>query len=345
MKACVLSDWKHLEIQELPLPELSNGEALIEVIYGGVCGSDVTVTNHKHPTATIPRILCHEILGIVKEIKSEEPVNYRVGDRVVVFPLSYCGECVPCLTGHTSACSHLRIAGVHSDGGFAEYAKFPVKSLIPVPDDIPDEIAALIEPLSVAFHANARAGTKPGDSVLVIGGGPIGLLCALTARYFGARVLLSELKTDRLALARSMGIEAVSPREIDLTAVARKKTSGTGFDVILEVTGSQPAYDTMIELCRECGTIVPVAIPSSERSFRTNLFILKEIHLLGTRCCPKIEFERTVDMVREMYRHGESYHLENMIAKILPLEQCAEGIAEQGSGSVNGKILIRIGKT
>ena len=344
MKACVLSDWNRLEIRELPIPQLSDGEALIEVIYGGVCGSDVTVTNHKHPTATIPRILCHEILGVVREIKTDKPVNYRVGDRVAVFPLSYCGECVPCLTGHTSACSRLQVTGVHTDGGFAEYCKFPADRLIPVPAELPDEIAALTEPLSVAFHANSRAETKPGDNVLVIGGGPIGLLCALTARYFGANVLLSEVKPDRLALARSIGIECVDPTQTDLMDVAQARTNGVGFDVILEVTGSQSAYDTMICLCRECGTIVPVAIPSVARSFQTNLFILKEIRMLGIRCCPKIEFERTVGMVQAMHKDGAGYHLENMIAKILPLEQCAEGVAEQGTGSVNGKILIRVKK-
>lgn len=342
MKACVLSDWKTLEIKEVPEPVLQEDEVLVEVIYGGVCGSDVTVFNHKHLTATVPRILCHEILGRVKQINTSKPVPYKVGDKVCVFPLSYCGECVPCLTGHTSACSRLQIMGVHTDGGFAEYCKAPSGSIIPVPEDIPDRIAALTEPLSVAFHANSQAGVKAGDSVLVIGGGPIGILCALTAKYFGGKVLLSEIKSDRLALAHEMGIETINPTEADVLERTKVITGGVGFDVVLEVTGTQAAYDIMIPACRECGTIVTVAIPADKRAIQPNMFILKEIHLVGTRCCPRIEFARTVDMVKAMCNRGSTYPLEKMISSELPLERCAEGIEAQASKKYSGKVLIRI---
>ena len=344
MKACVLSDWKKLEIKEIPVPELEEEQVLIEMIYGGVCGSDVTVTNHKHLTATVPRILCHELLGRVKEIRSSRNLPFKEGDKVCVFPLVYCGNCEPCLTGHTSACSQLKIMGVHIDGGFAEYCAVPVESVIPVPKGIPDEIAVLTEPLSVAFHANALAGTKPGDRVLVTGAGPIGLLCAMTAKYFGAaEVYVSEIKPERLDLAKSLGLNTVNPMEQDILAYSRKVTGSKGFDVVLEVTGAQAAYDIMVPVCRECGSIVTVAIPSQPRSYQTNMFILKEIRLQGIRCCPKNEFARTVTMVQAMCADLKRYPLEKMIDSVYSLEDCARGIYRQESGLNNGKILIRIG--
>ncbi len=342
MKACVLSDWEKLEILDLPMPELADGEVLVEVLYGGVCGSDVTVFHHRHPTATAPRILCHEILGRVKKINTDAPVPYKVGDKVCVFLLRSCGNCPACLTGHTSACSSLKVMGLHIDGGFAEYCKAPADCIIPVREELPNTVAALTEPFSVAFHACARAGVKPGDKVLVIGAGPIGLLSALTARYFGGKVTVSEIKKERLALAEEFGLDTLDPTEHDVFDAAREITGGVGFDVVLEVTGSQAGYDTMIKVCRECGTIVPVAIPSQPRAIQPNLFILKEIHLLGTRCCPKDEFARAAEMVWDLYK-TEGLPMEKLVAKILPLEEVGEGLALQESGRCNGKVLIRIG--
>lgn len=340
MKACVLTDWEKLELKELPIPELSNGEVLVEVLYGGVCGSDVTVFHHRHPTATVPRILCHEILGRVAKINTDAPVPYKVGDKVCVFLLRSCGNCPACLTGHTSACRSLQIMGLHIDGGFTEFCKAPADCIIPVREELPDRIAALTEPFSVAFHACSRAGVKAGENVLVIGGGPIGLLSAITARYFGGKVTLSEIKADRLALAREFGLNTVDPTQEDVVAMA-KSLPGGGFDVVLEVTGSQGGYDTMIAACRECGTIVPVAIPSQPRSIKPNMFILKEIHMLGTRCCPKDEFARSAQMLWDLYQDGR-YPLEKLIARVLPLEKVEEGIALQEAGTCNGKVMIQV---
>lgn len=342
MKACVLTDWKKLETKELPVPELEEGQVLVEVMYGGICGSDITVMNHRHLTATVPRILCHEILGRVKEIKSETPVPYKVGDKVCVFPLVYCGKCGPCLTGHTSACSHLKIMGVHIDGGFAEYCKAETDRIIPVPESIPDRIAALTEPLSVGFHANVQAGTKPGDTVLVTGGGPIGILSAVTAKYFGAKnVLLTEVNEDRLTLAKEMGIMTADPTKDDVLAMVNEMTGGVGADIILEASGAQASYDLVVPACKECGTVVTVGIPSVPRSFKTNMFILKELRMQGTRCCPRDEFARTVDMVKDIYEHN-LFPLEKMICGEYSLENCAEGLEVQQEGKNNGKILIRV---
>ena len=341
MKACVLTEWEKLEMLEVPEPELKEDEVLVEMLYGGVCGSDVTVFRHHHLTATIPRILCHEMMGRVCKINSTKKLPYAVGDRVVVFPLIYCGHCRPCLMGHTSACSSLQIRGLHVDGGFAEYVKADTESIIPIDEALPDRIAALTEPMSIGFHSNCIAGTKTGDTVLVIGGGQIGLITAMTAQYFGAGVLLSEPGAERRAMAEEFGIETLDPMTQDIPAEVKQRTGGAGADVVFEVSGTQAGFDTTVPAVAEGGVIVPVAIPAEKKAFQTNLFILKEASIRGTRCCPLGEFKRTTKMLADMYKK-QLYPLEKLIAKELPLSGVAEGIELQASGKLNGKVLINI---
>jgi threonine dehydrogenase-like Zn-dependent dehydrogenase len=341
MKACVLTDWKRLELKDIPVPALQEDEVLVEVLYGGVCGSDVTVFNHHHLTATIPRILCHEIFGRVSRINSTRKLPYREGDKVVVFPLIYCGKCKACLNGHTSACSSLQIRGLHVDGGFAEYIKADTASIIPVDPCLPDRIAALTEPFSIGYHANRIAETVPGDTVLVIGGGPIGLITAITSAYFSAKVLVSEPNAERRAMAEAFGFETLDPLTQDVPAEVMARTGGTGTDVVMEVSGTQAGFDAAVPAVSECGVIVPVAIPSEKRAIQTNLFILKEASMRGIRCCPLDQFQKTADMLADMYCR-ELYPLEKLIAKELPLSGVAEGIALQAEGKLNGKVLIDI---
>ncbi len=341
MKACVLTDWKKLELKDVPDPVLEEDEVLVEVLYGGVCGSDVTVFNHHHLTATIPRILCHEILGKVSRINSKRKLPYAVGDKVVVFPLIYCSRCKACLVGHTSACSSLQIRGLHVDGGFAEYIKVDTGSIIPVASDLPDRIAVLTEPFSIGYHSNRIAETKSGDTVLVIGGGPIGLVTAITAQYFGARVLVSEPSDSRRAIAEEFGFETLDPRTQDVPAEVKKLTEGVGADVVMEVSGTQAGFDTAVPAVSECGVIVPVAIPSEKRAIQTNMFILKEASIRGTRCCPLDQFQKTAVMLADMYRRN-LYPLEKIIAKELPLSGVPEGLALQAEGKLDGKIIINI---
>ena len=341
MKACVLTDWKKLELKDVPVPELEEDEVLVEVIYGGVCGSDVTVFNHHHLTATIPRILCHEILGRVARINSSRKLSYSIGDKVAVFPLIYCSRCKACLKGHTSACKELKIKGLHVDGGFAEYVKADAAAIIPVDLVLPDRIAALTEPFSIGYHSNRIAETQPGDTVLVIGGGPIGLITAITSAYFGANVIVSEPNAERRAMAEEFGFATLDPLTQDVPAEVMARTGGTGADVVMEVSGTQAGFDAAVPAVSECGVIVPVAIPSEKRAFQTNMFILKEASIRGIRCCPLDQFQKTADMLADMYRR-KLYPLEKLIAKELPLSGVAEGIALQAEGKLNGKVIINV---
>lgn len=344
MRANVLTGWEVLEMKDVPKPAPGPGEVLIRVLYAGVCGSDVTVFHHRHLTATVPRIMCHEILGIVEEIPGGDPVPYQVGDRVVVHPLGDCGKCRACLDGNFHVCNDLRIMGLHMDGGFAEYVCAEAKRVFKVSGDIPDKTAILTEPLAVGFHACTRAEVSPGDDVLVIGGGPIGILCGVCARYFGAsRVVIAELNPERLELIRSFGFDVIDSGKEDLTKAAEDMTGGIGFDKVFEASGSRPGAMALASVTRIRGTAVLVGIPAEPREYQTNKLILREVSLVGSRVHTLQNFKRTVEMVERLYRTG-SFDFSKMIAGEFPLEQLHDAILLQESGQKNGKIIIRIGK-
>lgn len=344
MKASVLTNWEKLELKDVPKPIPKKGEVLVKVLYGGVCGSDVTVYRHRHLTATVPRIMCHEILGIVEEINTDMAVNYKVGDRVVIHPLQDCGVCDACQDGNFHVCADLKIMGLHIDGGYAEYVCAQDKRVFPVADDIPDKVAILIEPIAVGFHACSRAEILPGEDVLIIGGGPIGICCAVCARYFGAsRVVVAELNPERLEQIRSFGFETIDSGKVDLCAAVSEMTDGRGFDKVMEASGSNSGALALASVTKIRGVAVLVGIPSIPREYQTNKMVLKEVSISGSRVHTLRDFERSVELVHKLYR-SKGFDFEKMISAEFDLSELDEAIHLQESGKNNGKILIRIGK-
>lgn len=342
MKANVLTDWEHLEMKDVPIPELNKDEILVKVIYAGVCGSDVTVFHHRHLTATVPRIMCHEILGIVEKINSEKNLPYKVGDRVVVHPLVSCGECPACLDGHFHVCKNLKILGLHQDGGFAEYVAVEAKRAFRVSEDIPNKVAALTEPLAVGYHACSRGLLSPEESVLVIGGGPIGIMTAVCAKYFRAsRVVIAEINKERLEFIKSLGFEVIDTGDQDLCEAALAMTDGYGFDKVFECSGSKPGELALATVTRIRGKAVLVGIPSVPREFQINKLVLKEVEIVGCRVHELKDFGSSYKVLEKLHRSGE-FDFSRMISAEFPLEKLEEGIMLHESGKMFGKILIDV---
>ncbi len=340
MKACVLTDWKTLQMMDVPKPVPKEGEVVIHVKYAGVCGSDVNVFNHNHPTATVPRIMCHEILGTIDEINAAGPLDYKVGTRVVVCPLTWCGKCEACRAGAFHVCRNLGILGLHRDGGFAEYVAVDADMVFPVPDELTDEEAILTEPFAVGFHLNSRAGVQPGDTVLVYGGGPIGLMAAINARYFRAeRVVISEPNPERRAYVASFGFETVDPSQRDIVEAAMEMTNGVGFDKVIEASGAAPAWRTLTDVCRIRGVIAPVGIPKGFAELKVVQLIFKEQTILGNRVYTREHFMRTIGMLKEL---RSTCQLERIVDQFMPLEKLPEAIDTQMNGRNKGKIVMVI---
>lgn len=341
MKAALLTEWNQIEIRDIPKPEPQDDQLLIKMIYAGVCGSDVTVYSGKHPTATIPRILCHEIFGVVEKIGMNCRKAFRAGDRVVVYPLISCNKCEACREGNFHVCRSLGLNGIHADGGFAEYFIADAEKVFMMPDVIPDRIAALTEPFAVGFHVNSRAGTRHGDSVFIIGGGPIGIICGIVAKEFGAsRVVFSEINKQRLENLQSFGFETIDPGKEDLTARISELSGGQGFDRVFEASGTQAGASLVASACKIRGTIIPVGIPTEPRSYETGKIIFKELSLIGSRVYSHDHFRRTIGLLKDLCNNGR-YDLERIIDREMPLYHLTDAFGLMLSGKNTGKILIR----
>jgi 2-desacetyl-2-hydroxyethyl bacteriochlorophyllide A dehydrogenase len=340
MKAAVLTEWERIEVKEVPVPELGEEEILIKVKYAGVCGSDVTIYKGKHPTAKTPVILGHEFTGVIEKISSSKRTDLKVGDRVVVEPLISCGECAACKVGNWHVCRSLKLLGIHTNGGFADYVKVPAAKVIKLKDSINDRIAALAEPFAVGFHVNQQAGIKAGDKVLIIGGGPIGMVIGIVAKRCGAeRVVFTELNDARIEIIKSFGFEAINPTKEDVAALSAEITEEAGYNVVFEVSGSQAGLTSATDLCGIRGTVVFVGFPHKRPEIDVLKTIFKELTLVGSRVYTFQDFTRTVRMLEEIVE-SKQYDLEKIISDTMPVEKAEEAIQQMIRGENLGKILL-----
>lgn len=325
-----------MDIRELPRPEIGEGEALIEITYAGVCGSDITMYRGLHPTSQPPVVLGHEIFGVVRDIAGRGDI--KVGDRVTAEPLLFCGECEACRQGFGNVCGKLRLIGIHLNGAHAQFVKAGVNKLVPLKTDIPDKLAALAEPFAVAYHVCARAGMHAGDDALIIGGGPIGNVVAIMARATGANVTVSEPNPVRRATAEALGLRTFNPLDGDINEMARSKTGGAGFDVVIESSGSKAGILSTTALCKIHGVIVPMALAGTPVDFVLGQVSFKEQTVVGSRVYSFLHFRRGVETLEKLYADGVT--LDPLISDIMPLSDAQRAINMMISGENACKILL-----
>jgi (R,R)-butanediol dehydrogenase/meso-butanediol dehydrogenase/diacetyl reductase len=335
MKAAYYGGNKTIQIGEsVPQPPTPD-QVRIHVAYCGVCGTDVHIfQGHMDKRVSIPQVVGHEVSGEIAEL-GEAVTGWQVGDRVVVRPLDPCGTCPACQAGHAHICYNLKFLGIDTPGAFQGSWTVPAHTLHRLPDPIALDIAALIEPLSVACHDVRRGEVRPGQNVVVIGGGPIGLLVSLVAQHAGARVLVSEINPFRLNLAQELGLEAVNPLETDLVALVEQRTDGAGVDVAFEVSGSAGGAAVISQLVRTRGRIVVVAIFSEAPKVDLFRFFWRELELRGARVYEPEDFEQAIQLAA-----ANALPLERLISAKLPLSGL-QGAFEQIESSPNlMKVLI-----
>lgn len=243
MIAAVFRGPGRFAVEAVPEPSCPPGGLLLGISACAVCGSDVRIVAAGHHQITPPQVLGHELVGTILESDS---VDWPVGRRVTVAPAIGCGACRFCRAGQTNRCPSLRTIGYQFAGAFAERMAVPAEAVaqghvLAVPDDLPDELAALTEPLACCLNGQELVGLKAGETVVIVGCGPIGLMHALLARAAGARVLLVEQRPERLAHAVTMGLgEAVEPADL------RARTDG-GADVVIVAAPSPAAQAACLE--------------------------------------------------------------------------------------------------
>jgi 2-desacetyl-2-hydroxyethyl bacteriochlorophyllide A dehydrogenase len=243
-----------------------------------------------------PRIIGHEIGGEVVEI-SENTKGITVGDKVVIEPYIPCNTCYPCSLGRTNCCEHLNVLGVHVDGGMAEYFSHPLQLVSKVPQDMAWKHVAMIEPLTIALHANHRAKVKKGEHVVIFGAGAIGLLAAQVAMVYGAIPIITDLVDERLSLANSLGVKyTVNPLKDNAVELIKKVTNGRMAEVVIEATGSKAVIESMFDYVAYAGRIALVGWPSTAIPLTTALITKKELDVVGSRTSAG-EFSEAIELI------------------------------------------------
>jgi L-gulonate 5-dehydrogenase len=283
MKTVLLNKPGEIRIGEAPKPQRSPDQVLIKVRSAGICGSDIGAYKGVNPLVTYPRIIGHEIAGEVVEVPDDE-INLVPGDRVVLEPYVYCGNCYPCSIGHTNCCENLTVLGVHIDGGMAEYIAHPRHLVHKAPNNVPWELLPLAEPLVIAMHAVHQPKVVAGEHVVITGCGQIGLLCALYALIVGAVPIVVDPVKERLERAKSLGVPyVVDPVGEDSVARIHEITGGRMAEVVIEASGDARAVRNSIDYFSYAGRISFVGYSKADTPLPTSLFTKKELTLVGSR--------------------------------------------------------------
>ncbi len=281
MHKVVLEAPKTVRVAAAATPAPGSGQALVRLRSAGVCGSDLAAYRGTSPMVSYPRVLSHELLVDVLAYADRPELN---GHRAVVDPMTPCGHCPACRAGRSNCCAALRVMGVHIDGGMQELMVLDGRRLFAVPETMPDDVAVLAEPLTVAHHAVERSGIRAGETAVVFGAGPIGLLLAqMLLRARGCRALVIDVNTERLAIAAALGATALQGDEPSLVAAVAGATGGEMAGVVFEATGAAACTRMTTALVAHAGQIVLIGWNQGAVEIDTVMLVRKEVDLLGAR--------------------------------------------------------------
>jgi len=296
MKAIVIPAPHQIEIRDIPMPQVKEGEALLKVKYVGICGADVASFTGNQPFTTYPRIPGHEFSAEIVTIP-ENDKGLKPGDIVTCNPYFNCGECYSCQRGFVNCCTDNQTMGVQRDGAFCEYVAMPIDRIYPGQGLSAQELA-LIEPFSISQHAISRATIKETDNVLVIGAGPIGLFALLAAKQLCKRIVVADILDNRLALATQYGADAVvNTKTRSLAEFTAQFTDGNGFDVCIEACGAPETFLGCIDSAAFAANIILIGNGKRETNFLHSVILKKELNIHGSRNALKADFLNNIALV------------------------------------------------
>lgn len=322
MKAVYLKEPGNICITELPKPVCKEGYALIKIKSMGICGSDIGAFRGSNPMVSYPRIIGHELAGIIEEI-GENPKGFKVGDRVAVYPFLHCKTCYPCTTGRNNCCEKLQCLGVHTDGGMTEYLLHPSDLLFALPEGLAWELAPLAEPLAISLHGLHRANLQANQYIAINGAGAIGLLAALAAMAFGATPILIDPIQARLDHAQEMGVKHTIciPGEDALEKICAI-TGGRMAEVVLEASGSNSAVRACLDMAANTGKIVLTGWPKKETSLPTDIITKKELDILGGRNST-FEIGEALKLI-----HSGKVNARAVLSKVISIDEVPDAVRE-----------------
>lgn len=297
---------KDIRLKKVDIPKINEDEVLIKVRACGICGSDArSYFNGTHERYNIPIILGHEIAGEISQI-GKNVDGFKVGERVTVAPIYGCGKCSFCVSGEENLCERVVVFGCNFDGAYAQYMRIPAQGikrgvLVKIPENLSDGEATLIEPFSCCLHGILRANVRPGDTVVVIGAGPIGLAHLTLLKILGSgRVIVNDIVNLRLERAKKFGADVtINSKESNLTLKVRELTKGKGADSVIVAAPSKEAIEDGLKVVRRGGRVVLFGgCPANSLiQIDPNLIHYSEITVTGSIDSIIDDFRRTVQLI------------------------------------------------
>jgi threonine dehydrogenase-like Zn-dependent dehydrogenase len=320
MKAIQITHSQELNVITLPDPQTpGNGEILLKLCYVGFCGSDINTFMGRNAMALNPVIPGHEVGAVIEAVGSGVPEELKPGMVVTCNPYTNCGKCASCRNQRVNACQHNETLGVQRNGAMKEFITLPWQKVIPAGKLTPKE-TALVEPMSVGFHAVSRAQVTDIDVVMVIGCGMVGMGAIVRAAMRGATVIAADIDDEKLALARQMGATyTLNTKTEDAHQRLQEMTAGFGPDVIIEAVGSIPTYQMAINEVAFTGRVVCIGYAKSDVSFATKFFVQKELDIRGSRNAQPSDFRAVI-----RYIERGNCPIDKLITKVVRPEEALD---------------------
>ena len=294
MKAIQISGERQMQVVNVEEQELKAGEVLLRLEYVGFCGSDLNTWLGKNPMVKMPVIPGHEVGAVIEKVGADVPDYLKPGMVVTCNPYTNCGKCASCRNLRVNACEHNETLGVQRNGAMREFIALPWEKVIPA-EGLDPRTCALIEPMSVGFHAVNRAQVTDIDVVVVIGCGMVGMGAIVRSALRGATVIAADIDDEKLALAKEMGAAyAINTIKEDVHARLQEITSGFGPDVIIEAVGSPVTYNMAVNEVAFTGRVVCIGYAKTEVSFQTKYFVQKELDIRGSRNAQPSDFRAVI---------------------------------------------------
>lgn len=336
MKAIFINNPGEVEIKNINKPLPSEGEALLKVLYGGICGSDLGSYRGTFAYFEYPRTPGHEISAEIIEIGPNK-AGLETGMVVTVNPYFNCGQCYSCQRGLVNACTTNQTMGVQREGGFSEYITMPIERIIDG-KGLPAKTMTLIEPFCISYHGVKRANVNAKDKVLIVGAGTIGVLAAVAAKAKGAQVYISDIAEKKLEYAQSFGVDGIilndSPENFEKQVM--EATEGNGFDVTIEAVGLPSTFQNCIDAAAFGGRVVLIGVGKKNLDFNFTIIQKKELNIYGSRNALTSDFVELIDVLK----NGE-INLDKIITDIYDFDDAAEAFSDFDQNASNMlKVLI-----
>ena len=310
------------EVADVPAPEPGPGEVRLRVRCVGFCGSDLNTFRGTNPLVTYPRVPGHEIGAVIEMRGPDVPPEWRAGQDVTVMPYTACDACAACRRGRPNCCRNNRTLGVQRDGALAEYLCVPWRKLVPG-NGLSVRELALVEPLTVGFHAARRGRVADPDTVVVLGCGAIGLGAIAGAASCGARVVAVDIDDAKLELARRVGaVGQVNSARDDLHARLSELTGGEGPDVVIEAIGLPQTFQAAVAEVAFSGRVVYIGYAKQPVPYETKWFVQKELDILGSRNAERQDFDQVVRMLTE-----RRFPAAALVSSVVPMTRAGEALA------------------